>query len=148
MWEHIHRFSKRSQATIEALVPVTSRLETVHPERLIVEQRDWVLKSDYGAEGEEVVIGRDCTAETWAESLRLARPGRWIAQRHFEAVRDARGRVPNYGVFLVAGRAAGLYLRLAEGSHDATALSAPILVSGSEAQPVAEPADRSVAQPP
>lgn len=128
-WEGLHRFGRKSQATIERLVPRSSRLETVHPEHLRAAKDQWVLKSDYGAEGEEVVIGRLTTQETWEASLRLARPGRWIAQQHFEAERDARGRIANYGVYLVAGRAAGLYLRVAEGPHDASSLSAPILVA-------------------
>jgi len=128
MWEYIHRFGRRSQSIIERLVPVSSRLETLHPELVRAAREDWVIKSDYGAEGEEVVIGRDLGQDAWLSSLALARPGRWIAQRHFDAKRDARGRIANYGVFLVAGQAAGLYLRLADGAHDASALSTPILV--------------------
>lgn len=129
MWEHIHRFGVRAQSIIERLVPVSSRLETIHPELVRSAREDWVIKSDYGAEGEEVVIGRAVTQEAWQASLDLARPGRWIAQRYFEATRDAAGRIPNYGVFLVAGQAAGLYLRVANGAHDASALSTPILVA-------------------
>lgn len=129
MWEHIHRFGRRAQAIIERLVPRTSRLETVHPEHLRAERDQWVLKSDFGAEGEEVVIGRLVTAEAWDAALSLARPGRWIAQRYFDAARDAAGRVANHGVYLVAGRAAGLYVRLATGAHDTTAVSAPVLVA-------------------
>ena len=54
--------------------------------------------------------------------------GRWIAQRWFEVERDAAGEAVNYGVFLVAGEASGLYLRASSGPTDAGALSVPALV--------------------
>ncbi len=68
--------------------------------------RCWVLKSDYGCEGEEVVIGAETTPAAWADALADALPNRWIAQRRFEPLRDRRGRSINYGVYLVGGRAA------------------------------------------
>jgi glutathionylspermidine synthase len=128
MWEHIHRFSIRAQDTIRALVPVTHRLEALHPELLRAKREEWVMKSDYGAEGDEVVVGRLATDEEWRASLEQARPGRWVAQRYFEARRDPKGRATNLGVFLVAGQAAGLYARLHEGATDDAALSAPVLI--------------------
>jgi glutathionylspermidine synthase len=132
MWEHVHRFSMRGRGLIERHVPYTSRLETVHHERLLADRGGWVLKSDYGAEGEEVVIGRETDDTTWAASLAQARPGRWVAQRWFEAVRDARrggaGQALNYGVFVVAGEAAGLYVRRQAGATDDRAVSVPVLV--------------------
>ncbi len=91
MWEHIHRFSIRAQDVIRELVPVTMRLEAAHPEMLRARREDWVLKSDYGAEGEEVVIGALVTEAVWTESLAHARRGRWVAQRFFEAEKDDRG---------------------------------------------------------
>jgi glutathionylspermidine synthase len=130
MWEHIHRFSRRSQETIRAHVPVTKRLESLHVEQLIAQKDDWVLKSDYGAEGDEVVIGRLVTPEVWQESLVHARRGRWIVQRWFRAKEGAGGEIVNYGVFLLAGEAAGLYARVQVGATDERALSAPVLVGG------------------
>lgn len=129
MWEHIHRFSPQSQQIIEHLVPFTSRLESLHPEMLLAARADWVLKSDYGAEGDEVILGRDVTYDVWAASLRHARRGRWIAQRYFEARLRPGGDVANYGVFVVAGEAAGLYLRTHRGKTDETACSVPVLTS-------------------
>jgi glutathionylspermidine synthase len=128
LWEHLHRFSLASQRTIEQLVPFTSRLETLHREQLVAEQREWVLKSDYGAEGEEVVVGRAVDRGTWLASLEHARPGRWVAQRHFEAETNAAGEVANYGVFLIAGEPAGLYVREQVGPTDASAVSVPVLL--------------------
>jgi glutathionylspermidine synthase len=128
MWEHIHRFSLRAQDVIRELVPVTLRLEAAHPEMLRSRRQDWVLKSDYGAEGEEVVIGPLVTQEVWEESLLHARRGRWVAQRHFEAERDERGLITNLGVFVIAGEPAGLYVRKSALGTDAASLSAPVLL--------------------
>jgi glutathionylspermidine synthase len=128
MWEHIHRFSPHAQDVIQRLVPVTARLETLHEEQLRVEQRDWVLKSDYGAEGGEVIVGRHASEEEWQLALAHARPGRWIAQRYFQAEQNERGESVNYGVFLVASEAAGLYARVQVGPTDDHALSVPTLV--------------------
>lgn len=130
MWEQIHRFSRRSQDTIRAHVPVTRRLEAFHLEQLVAQKDDWVLKSDYGAEGDEVVIGKLVTPEVWVESLELARKGRWIVQRYFNAKQDAQGAIVNYGVFVLAGEASGLYARAQVGATDDHALSAPVLVAG------------------
>jgi glutathionylspermidine synthase len=128
MWEQIHRFPPDAQAAIERYVPVTRRLEGMHAEQLAAQRADWVIKSDYGAEGEEVVIGRDVDDATWRRLLARARPGRWVAQQYFAAETDAAGASVNYGVFLVAGRASGLYARVQVGATDGRAKSAPALV--------------------
>jgi glutathionylspermidine synthase len=128
-WEQIHRFSPRAQDVIQRYIPVTSRLEKMHEEQLTVQRADWVLKSDFGAEGEEVIVGRHVSDDVWRASIAHARPGRWIAQRFFEATPiDAAGSIVNHGVFLVAGEAAGLYARVQVGPTDDHALSAPLLV--------------------
>ena len=129
MWEHLHRFSPAAQETIRHHVPVTSRLEVLHAEQLVAEKDDWVLKSDYGAEGDEVVLGRLVGADEWRRTIALAREGRWIAQRYFVAEQTAEGHTVNYGVYLVGGEASGLYARVQLGPTDDRALSAPILVA-------------------
>jgi hypothetical protein len=87
-----------------------------------------VLKSDYGCEGDEVVIGTETAPEVWEASLEAAVPGRWVAQRHFQAVRGPGGAVANHGIYLVAGEASGVYTRLSVSGTDRHALSAPVLV--------------------
>jgi hypothetical protein len=128
MWEQKHRFPAAAQDAIARYVPVTHRLEGMHVEQLVAQRTDWVIKSDYGAEGEEVVVGHAVDHATWKQALARARRGRWIAQQYFAAETDADGAAVNYGVFLVAGRAAGLYTRLSVGPTDARARSAPALV--------------------
>ncbi|MDF2698284.1 MAG: hypothetical protein K0S65_6667 [Labilithrix sp.] len=130
-WEQLHRFSPRSQEIIQRYIPVTARLETMHEEQLAVQREDWVLKSDYGAEGDEVIVGRHVTDEIWKASLAHARPGRWIAQRFFQAKTiDDGPSIVNHGVFLIAGEACGLYARIQAGPTDDRALSAPVLIEG------------------
>jgi len=127
-WEELDRFSPEAQAVIRASLPFSLRLEAADRDVLLRERDDWVLKTDYGCEGEEVVIGRDLAQEVWADLLAHAIPRRWIAQRRFDARRDAEGRVANHGVFLAAGCAAGLYTRLSLGATDASAISAAPVV--------------------
>jgi glutathionylspermidine synthase len=130
MWEHVGRFSPAAQRAIRAYIPPTVRLEALHAEQLAAEREAWVLKTDYGAEGDEVIVGRHTTDEVWRASLEHAVPGRWVAQRYFAADEDAAGASVNYGVFVVAGEACGLYARVQRGPTDAYAESAPALVGG------------------
>ena len=51
------------------------------PTPMRVQREQWVLESDSGAEGDEVVIGCAGAQDEAERSLALARPGRWIAQR-------------------------------------------------------------------
>ena len=126
-WERIHRFSTRSQQAIERIIPYTARLEAVHEAQIRSDKDNWVIKSDYGAEGDEVIIGRLTDAATWEQTLKLARPGRFIAQRYFQAkVED--GIVENHGVFVVGGEACGVYTRRDKGHTDPSALSVPTLI--------------------
>jgi glutathionylspermidine synthase len=129
MWEQLDQFSSRARAAIRRYVPYTARLEALSPRRLRAERARWVLKSDYGCEGEEVIVGLQVSDRAWASALADARAGRWIAQLRFSAAAlDAGGLVPNFGVYVVAGRACGLYTRLQQGATDRRALSAASLV--------------------
>lgn len=128
LWEYIHELSTRAQIVVERHVPVTRRLENVHEEQLFAQREDWVIKSDYGCEGEEVIVGRAVTDEIWRATITHARPGRWIAQRYFQAETNDAGEMTNLGVYVVAGVAAGIYARVSRGATDGTALSVPVLM--------------------
>ena len=127
-WEAIDRFSEPSRRIIRRHVPYTARLEALPLRRLCDERAQWVLKSDYGCEGEEVVIGAETTPAAWVNALCDALPDRWIAQRRFQPLCDRRGRSLNYGVYLVGGRGAGLFTRLQSGGTDRTATCVPTMV--------------------
>ncbi len=124
LWEHLGRLPPEARAAVERYIPLTRRLEVMHAAELIAQREDWVIKSDYGAEGEEVLVGRDVDAATWRLALDRARPRRWVAQRRFAPETDAEGAAVNYGVYLVGGRASGLYARVQAGATDARAMSA------------------------
>ena len=128
LWEELDRFSEPTRQIVRRYVPFTARLEALAAPRLREEQPLWVLKSDYGCEGEEVVIGAETTPAAWADALSDALPTRWIAQRRFQPFRDRGGQSINYGVYLVAGRAAGLFTRLQSGGTDRRATCAPTIV--------------------
>lgn len=128
-WENLDLFSEESQAAILAHIPETSRLESAHSAMLSVEREHWVLKSDYGCEGDEVVLGWELTQAEWDRALALAQSGRWVVQRRFRPRANARGETLNYGVYVVAGKAAGLYVRAHEGATDRHATSAAAWVT-------------------
>jgi hypothetical protein len=104
-------------------------METLPIEELAREREAWVLKSDYGAEGDEVLVGRFTPREEWNAALVHAVPGRWVAQRYFAAEETAGGETINHGVYVIAGEAAGLYTRVQQGATDTRALSTPVLVT-------------------
>jgi hypothetical protein len=126
LWDRLPQLSAGARAAVQAHVPFSVRLEAADREQLHREQDDWVLKSDYGCEGEEVIVGRAVDAAHWRDCLEQALPRRFIAQRHFQARRDADDRVVNHGVYLVGGRPAGLYARLSRGPTDVGAVSAAV----------------------
>jgi glutathionylspermidine synthase len=128
LWEYIHELSTRSKGVVERHVPVTRRLENVHEEQLFAQREEWVIKSDYGCEGEEVIIGSAVTDETWRATILQARPGRWVAQRYFHAETNDAQEITNLGVYVVAGEAAGVYARVSRDATDARALSVPVLL--------------------
>lgn len=125
-WEHIELFDAIDQETIRTLLPETRRLETLDPATL--RREEWVLKSDYGCEGDEVTIGRQIDDELWGIALERAIPGHWVAQRWFDAAPLADGTIPNYGLYILAGRAAGIFTRLSARGTDATAVVPPTFV--------------------
>jgi glutathionylspermidine synthase len=129
MWEEKARFSPWAQDAIERLVPETRRLETMSRADLTTGKDAWVIKSDYGCEGAEVLLGAALDDAEWAEALAHAKPGRWIAQRRFAPlVETEEGESINYGIYVVAGEACGVLSRLQSGMTDRFARTAPTLV--------------------
>ncbi|MEZ5964828.1 MAG: glutathionylspermidine synthase family protein [Planctomycetota bacterium] len=105
------RFSPAAQAAIARYVPPTFRLEHCR-DRLWTQRERFVLKSDYGCEGQEVVLGPAVSQDEWEDALQHAIVSRWVAQAFFDAEREADGNVVNYGVFLCGGVPAGMLARV------------------------------------
>jgi glutathionylspermidine synthase len=128
MWEELERFSVRSRHIIRKFVPRSLRMETLAAETLLAERLHWVLKSDFGCEGDEVVVGAEVDEGLWSAAVHQAVPGRWIAQERFSPCRDDDGAAVNYGVYLIGGKAAGLFCRIQATATDRRAVTAPVLV--------------------
>jgi glutathionylspermidine synthase len=131
MWERQELFSAAARAWIAQYIPETRRLA---PGEL--RQEEWVLKSDYGCEGDSVVVGPFVKASDWQLTLASAIPRHWVAQRFFEVAPVADGLLPNYGVYVMGGRAAGLYTRLSSKATDHTAVTAATFIDASEGRGV------------
>jgi glutathionylspermidine synthase len=98
----------------ESLLP-----ETVDPQHVNSKRHEeWVFKPALGRVGEDVALSGVTRADEWSQICAAVRrrPAAWAAQRRFEAVPldSPRGRVyPQFGVFTLDSRAAGIYGRLA-----------------------------------
>jgi glutathionylspermidine synthase len=127
LWEQIERFAPPVQDLIRRYLPRTVRLEAISADELC-RKDDWVLKSDYGCEGAEVLIGATCSDAEWRAAVQQVRTDRWVVQRRFTPLADAAGEVVNYGVYVICGRAAGYFTRVHRGATDCSAVTVPTFV--------------------
>jgi glutathionylspermidine synthase len=132
MWERSELFSEQSQSWITEYIPETRRLAAMRHEDL--SRDEWVLKSDYGCEGDSVLCGPFVKPSDWQLALATAIPEHWIAQRFFEVapIEDGQGgevTLPNYGVYLIGGRAASFYTRLSQKATNYASVTAPTFIS-------------------
>ena len=75
LWEELDRgFPRWARAAVRRYLPSTARLEALPPARLRASAPHWVLKSDYGCEGEEVVIGAETTRRRVGARARRRHP--------------------------------------------------------------------------
>ncbi len=124
-WEEKARFSPEAQSSIERFIPETYRMTGLSHDRLRAERNLWVLKSDYGCEGAETVCGPFVDQDNWEKTVDLAIPEHFVAQKFFSAKANAEGFIPNYGVFVLAGAAAGYFTRLSKTSTEYSAVTVP-----------------------
>lgn len=127
MWERKDLFSREAQLWIEAYIPETRRF--ISAEAVDLKQEEWVLKSVYGCEGDSVICGPFVKSRDWQVALRKIEGRHWVAQRFFEVEPTLDGLLPNYGVYVMGGRAAGFYTRLSAQSTDYTAIAAPTFLA-------------------
>lgn len=103
--------------------------------QLVPEQ--WVLKPAWGRVGEGVCVRGSTSARKWRVATLQARfsPRHWILQRQFQslAVKHEQGLVhPCLGVFVIDGRAAGVYARVSSDALiDGRAQDAAVLIDPS-----------------
>jgi glutathionylspermidine synthase len=133
--ENIRLFPEAIQKKIKKYIPLTRRFSSMDPLMLAGEKNHWVLKSDYGCEGAEVVLGCITPADEWKRILGLIVPERWIVQQYFDAEKDEDETINNYGIYLIHGRPQGLYLRRSKGVTGTTSSIAPALERSILAQP-------------
>lgn len=138
LWDYRERFSPAAQEWITTFLPETRRMTDLDGPSL--SQPEWVLKSVYGCEGDSVVVGPFVSPGVWREALAQLLPAHWVAQRYFEVEpfvpatagnESYRGWLPNYGVYLIGGRPAGIYTRLSRQATDHTAVTIPTFVAAS-----------------
>jgi len=132
MWERRELFSAQTRGWIADYIPETRRLTAMNHEEL--NRDEWVLKSDYGCEGDSVLCGPFVKPQDWQLALATAIQERWIAQRFFEVAPVDDGQsgeeaLPNYGVYLIGGRAAGFYTRLSQKATNYASVTAPTYIS-------------------
>ncbi len=132
MWEEQERFSPRARAWIRQYIPETFRLTSLDPHRLRNEQDGWVIKSNYGCEGEETVCGPFVSREVWEKTLAQAHARQFVAQRFFRVKADESERLANYGVYLIGGTAGGYFTRLSRQSTGYGAVTVPTYVARQE----------------
>ena len=95
---------------------------------------EWVLKATYSNAGDAVYIcahhSKDKLRKLVAKAL--SEPLKWVAQRRFETATVESERAllrPCVGVYVVDGKAAGAYVRLASGPiTDGSAQEAPLFI--------------------
>ena len=126
--KEIDRFGSESREAIRAYIPPTFRLSELDRDTILREKERWVLKTDFGCEGDEVMIGPLADQDHWERIVNDAIPERWVAQEYFEAAADENGMVPNYGLFLIGGRTGGIFTRFSSASTDYRAMTAPTFV--------------------
>ncbi len=132
MWERQELFSSEAREWIAELIPETRRATELDLHQL--NREDWVLKSVYGCEGDSVICGAFAKPQDWQLALTTLIPRHWIAQRFFDVapIEDSQTMetlLPNYGVYLLGGNAAGFYTRLSKKATDYTAVTAPTFIS-------------------
>lgn len=130
LWERPDVFSPSALEAIRQYIPPTYRFQSFTPEALLAQRERWVLKSEFGCEGDEVVVGSLTDAESWRIALKLVIPERWVVQEFFEIEPLDDGVLPNFGVYLVGGEVCGLYTRVnsPQGITDVSAQALPVVV--------------------
>jgi glutathionylspermidine synthase len=118
LWDEPADLSAGDRALLDAHCPLTRPFTAADVAMLVDERERWVLKRAFGRMGDSVVIGALVPEAVWAASLAEAvrAPAEFCIQERFD-VRplsfEAGVFYPAVGAFLVNGRFAGYYSRVA-----------------------------------
>ncbi len=127
MWDHPEMFSASSQRWIDDYIPETRRIGEDNGQD--TRREEWVVKSVYGCEGDSVICGPYATDREWRLALEKMIRRHWILQRFFEVRPVKNGLLPNFGVYVIGGRAAGFYTRLSAENTDYRSVTTPTYIS-------------------
>lgn len=129
MWEAQQHFSPLARRWIRRYIPQTYRFSQIPRTELLAHREDWVLKSAYGCEGEETLCGPFVSPDLWQEAVMKALPSLWVCQRFFHVMPEPQGVLANYGVYIIGGRSAGFFTRLAPTATTTDAVTAPTYIA-------------------
>ncbi len=118
LWNEPALVPDGDRALFASVTPHTEYFGERHVKPLRAEPAAWVLKESFGRMGDSVTMGSLVPAREWEEAIGHARkqPDRFVVQRCFRAARldFAAGLLfPAIGVYLINGRFAGYYSRVA-----------------------------------
>jgi glutathionylspermidine synthase len=119
----IHAWLRDRHGGVRDLLPATRPLDAASAAEALAHPHRSVLKPSFGRMGEGVVLGSTCPPELWrkrvAGALRDARTRPYVVQERFDAVpvetQPGSTRTACIGAYVVDGRFAGYYSRLAPG---------------------------------
>jgi glutathionylspermidine synthase len=118
LWHGSTAPASDDRALVEAHCPVTRAFTAADVTRLMDERERWVIKRAFGRMGDSVVIGALVAETVWATSIAEAvrAPAEFCIQERFDVrplAFEAGVLYPAVGAFLVNGRFAGYYSRVA-----------------------------------
>ncbi len=118
LWNEPALVPDDDRALFAAVTPHTEYFAERHVEALRAEPSAWVVKECFGRMGDAVAMGSLVKESEWEEAIRAAlkQPDQFIVQRCFRVspLEFAQGPLyPAIGAFLINGRFAGYYSRVA-----------------------------------
>ncbi len=118
LWDQPGMVTESERAFLKTVAPHTESFTADVRGRLAAESQKWVIKQNFGRMGENVVMGSLVSPQHWDEAIAYAavHPGDHVIQECFEVSPLAFSHGPLYpaiGAFVINGRFAGYYSRVA-----------------------------------
>lgn len=137
LWDQPGIVSDEDRDFLHSVAPTTHCFTAAHEPMLLENPSDWVIKENFGRMGENVVMGSLVSPDHWRSAVLYAKskPADHVIQRRFgvTAMQFSSGTVyPAIGAFVINGRFAGYYSRIAAEpflTHQATYVPTVIDVS-------------------